>query len=178
MRHSRAPRGVYITKPERTIWPVIALVATMLFSAAAESGASFVRGTMDARSATEGRRATAASGAAEGAIEVADAVGDDETELGREQHAPAGAIKAAARTAHLARNSPQKHRALPDARAPLRRATGVVLARSREVADRRLVVRSFRQTVISPRSGGLIRYFPTAPPPGEVSPSPNRLTSA
>lgn len=159
MRHSSASRGVYITRPERTIWPVIALVATMLFSAAGEAGVSLVRGAVAERGAAV-RDVPASRGT---------------PELGRERHAPAGAIKSAVNSGHFARNSQPKHRVIPDARAPLRRAAGVVLARSREVADRRLVDRSFRQTVVSPRSGGLIRYFPTAPPQGEVTPGRTSL---
>lgn len=172
MRHSRATRGVYITRPERTIWPVIALVAMMLFSAGAEAAVSLLRSAMEARSATHARGASTV--VAQGAVEQADAG----AELGRERRSPAGSIKDSPRTAHFARNT--QHRALPDVRAPFRRAAVVVLLRSREVADRSFVVRSFRQTVISPRSGGLIRYFPTAPPRGEMRPknSPDRHTSA
>lgn len=146
--HARAGEGVYVTRPERIIWPVIALVAVTLFSAALDAT------VLRVRSALDGIRATAE------APGVSRPAPPAEYEAGHEY--PADELKPAGRPGLIARQGQRP--TAPDGRAAARRSIVAVVARA-PVLERRVArALSHRQVVVSPRRDGLVVYFPTAPP--------------
>jgi hypothetical protein len=136
--------GVYVTRPERIIWPVVALVAVTLFSAAFEATAARVRSAIERHQA------------------VASEASPTEDRLEDGHGLPGEELKTAGRPGIVAR--PGHRHATPDLRSPARRSATVTVARIPVLEPRALQARTRRPVVVSSHRGGLVLYFPTAPP--------------
>lgn len=160
---SPVQQPVYITRPERMIWPVIALVAATLFSAATEATLGRVRLALDRQATVQATvRAEQATEHAERATERATELPGSGGTVDPSHGLPSGELKPADRPGIIARQG--QHKAAPEVRVAVRRAATLVRLRATVAQGRSLEVKSHRQVVISARSGGLVRYFPTAPP--------------
>lgn len=139
--------AVYITKPERIIWPVIAFVALTLFAQAGKATVAHLRFAFGSH------HAVASSLPAE----------DIAARQGESQEA----IRPADAARLVARNGTRS--VASDVRLLARRTARVTAPVARPVLRAEFVARSYRQRVVSPRPGALIIHFSTAPPAAALS---------
>lgn len=151
---SRVPQrdAIYITRPERIIWPVIALVAVTLFTEAGKATVARLGPVLAAQ-------ATVTSTLPRDA-------------LSRDAEGSGEAMRPSDGARVVARNGT---RPVPHVvRTPLRRAAPVIAPTHRTAERRELAARSHRQRVVSPRPGALVIHFATAPPVDAARNAPMR----